>query len=185
MQCYVLIHCLPARLPAVPQDGQIIQRSERIAAAQVLASLEQQLLQELQAEGVDVAAAAGVEDDSSTPDGEVAETGFVDEAGELRRPWCPATRILEHREMVRCSCSTSDLAQIGNMLVAVWSSDSSSYWYAEGGNLCWYAEHRCISSSTCMICCAVPCSCDKPAELVLVNASNEPSCGDFCCCRKE
>jgi protein TilB len=83
------------------QDGQVIKVSERIAAAQVLESLEQQLLQELQAEGVDVAAAAGVEDDSSTPDGEVAETGFMDEAGELRRPWCPATRILEHREMVR------------------------------------------------------------------------------------
>ncbi|KAF6251492.1 hypothetical protein COO60DRAFT_1675455 [Scenedesmus sp. NREL 46B-D3] len=95
------------KLPQLAKlDGQIIQRSERIAAAQVLASLEQQLLQELQAEGVDVAAAAGVEDDSSTPDGEVAETGFVDEAGELRRPWCPATRILEHREM-GASCSST------------------------------------------------------------------------------
>jgi protein TilB len=88
------------------QDGQVIRVSERIAAAQVLDSLEQQLLQELQAERVDVAAAAGVEDDSSIPEGEdVAETGFVDEAGELRRPWCPATRILEHREMVRRSCA--------------------------------------------------------------------------------
>lgn len=92
--------------------------SERIAAAQVLASLEQQLLQELQAEGVDVAAAAGVEDDSSIPDGEVAETGFVDEAGELRRPWCPATRILEHREMVRGShaCISISSNSTGSMM---------------------------------------------------------------------
>jgi hypothetical protein len=99
------------------QDGQVIKVSERIAAAQVLASLEQQLLQELQAEGVDVAAAAGVEDDSSIPDGEVAETGFVDEAGELRRPWCPATRILEHREMVRGSCVRSGLVIDGSIFV--------------------------------------------------------------------
>ncbi|WIA28934.1 hypothetical protein OEZ86_011458 [Tetradesmus obliquus] len=92
------------KLPQLAKlDGQAIKVSERIAAAQVLASLEQQLLQELQAEGVDVAAAAGVEDDSSIPDGEVAETGFVDEAGELRRPWCPATRILEHREMEKAN----------------------------------------------------------------------------------
>lgn len=40
-----------------------------------------------------------VEDDSLLPEGgEVQETGFVDEDGQLRRPWCPATRILEHRE---------------------------------------------------------------------------------------
>jgi protein TilB len=101
----------------VLQDGQAIKVSERIAAAQVLDSLEQQLLQELAAEGVDVAAAAGVEDDSSIPDGEVAETGFVDEAGELRRPWCPATRILEHREMVR-SCTRGALHRRGRTLQA-------------------------------------------------------------------
>lgn len=41
------------------------------------------------------------EDDGSEAfEGEVAESGYVDEAGELRRPWCPATRILEHREAV-------------------------------------------------------------------------------------
>ena len=28
----------------------------------------------------------------------IAETGYRDETGEMRRPWCPATRILEHRE---------------------------------------------------------------------------------------
>ncbi len=36
----------------------------------------------------------------SLPPWQVPETGYVDEAGELRRPWCPATRILEHREQV-------------------------------------------------------------------------------------
>lgn len=36
---------------------------------------------------------------------QVPETGYVDEAGELRRPWCPATRILEHREQVRGDCA--------------------------------------------------------------------------------
>ena len=38
-----------------------------------------------------------VEDDSLTSD-DIAETGYRDESGEMRRPWCPATRILEHRE---------------------------------------------------------------------------------------
>ena len=37
--------------------------------------------------------------------GEVKETGTVDENGELRRPWCPATRILDHLENVSmCVC---------------------------------------------------------------------------------
>lgn len=46
--------------------------------------------------------AAFVEDDSMFDEnGEVKETGYVDENGELRRPWCAATRILEHREQVR------------------------------------------------------------------------------------
>jgi hypothetical protein len=110
------------------QDGQAIKVSERIAAAQVLASLEQQLLQELQAEGVDVAAAAGVEDDSSMPDGEVAETGFVDEAGELRRPWCPATRVLEHREMVRRQAVQGAPPHMRAWLLAAAYYLDSSYW---------------------------------------------------------
>ena len=92
-----------AHMPRVLQDGQAITPSERIAARQALPILEQQLRAELAAEGVDVEAAAGVEDDGLEPDAEVAETGYVDEKGELRRPWCPQTRILEHREMVR-SC---------------------------------------------------------------------------------
>lgn len=87
-------------LTDVVQDGQAITPSERIAARQALPSLQQQLHEELVAEGVDVQAAAGVEDDGDVQEGEVAETGYVDEQGELRRPWCPQTRILEHREMV-------------------------------------------------------------------------------------
>jgi hypothetical protein len=84
------------------QDGQDIKRSERIVALQVITQLEQQLRQELRDEGVDPDDAAAAEDDSMLDEnGEVAETGYVDEAGEMRRPWCPATRILEHREMVR------------------------------------------------------------------------------------
>eukprot|EP00775_Hariotina_reticulata_P002455 gene2455-2758_t len=82
-------------------DGQLIRASERIAALQVLPQLQEQLLSELSSEGVDLSAAAGVEDDSlSLEEGqEVAETGYVDEQGQLRRPWCPQTRVLEHREM--------------------------------------------------------------------------------------
>ena len=38
-----------------------------------------------------------VEDDS-LGSGDIAETGYQDETGEMRRPWCPATRLLEHRE---------------------------------------------------------------------------------------
>lgn len=87
------------------QDGQAIKASERIAAAQALPHLEQQLRNEVTAEGGDVAAAAKVEDDGETDElQDVQETGYVDEKGELRRPWCPATRILDHREMVSCCC---------------------------------------------------------------------------------
>lgn len=38
-----------------------------------------------------------VEDDSLGSE-DIAETGYQDEAGDMRRPWCPATRLLEHRE---------------------------------------------------------------------------------------
>jgi hypothetical protein len=86
----------------LPQDGHDIKPSERIAAQQVLGTLQQQLHDELRAEGVDPLTAAEVEDDSLMFDenGEVKETGYMDEKGEMRRPWCAATRILEHREMV-------------------------------------------------------------------------------------
>ncbi|DBA84926.1 TPA: hypothetical protein ACH3X2_005668 [Trebouxia sp. C0005] len=78
-------------------DGQQIPPSEGIAARQMLPGLLQQLRQELLAEGIDPDKAAQVEDDSLTSD-DIAETGYQDESGEMRRPWCPATRILEHRE---------------------------------------------------------------------------------------
>ena len=42
-----------------------------------------------------------VEDDGAAAalEGDIAETGVVDaETGQLLRPWCPATRLLEHRE---------------------------------------------------------------------------------------
>ena len=42
--------------------------------------------------------AAQVEDDSLLDADEIPEPGFVDDSGQLRRPWCPATRILDHRE---------------------------------------------------------------------------------------
>ena len=76
--------------------------SERIAAVQVLPQLEAQLRGELRAEGIDPDQAAFVEDDSDMLDenGEIRETGHVDDKGEMRRPWCAATRILEHRESV-------------------------------------------------------------------------------------
>ena len=90
--------CLPL------QDGQAVKPSERIAAVQVLAQLEYQLREELIAEGIDPDTAATIEDDSMfDEDGEVKETGTMDENGEMRRPWCAATRILEHRESVSVS----------------------------------------------------------------------------------
>ena len=44
-----------------------------------------------------VLANAQVEDDSLGSE-DIAETGYQDDTGEMRRPWCPATRLLEHRE---------------------------------------------------------------------------------------
>lgn len=44
-----------------------------------------------------------MEDDSLVYDenGELRETGRLDEeTGEMKRPWCPATRILDHIENV-------------------------------------------------------------------------------------
>ncbi|KAL4436761.1 hypothetical protein ABPG75_003900 [Micractinium tetrahymenae] len=78
-------------------DGEPVRPSERIAAAQQLPDLEARLRAELAAQGIDSDVAAQVEDDSLL-DAEVEETGYVDERGQLVRPWCPATRILEQRE---------------------------------------------------------------------------------------
>ncbi|KAI3425988.1 hypothetical protein D9Q98_007956 [Chlorella vulgaris] len=79
-------------------DAEPVLPSERIAAARQLPALHAQLLGELAAEGVDLEEAAQVEDDSLLDAEFIPETGIVGEDGELRRPWCPATRILDQRE---------------------------------------------------------------------------------------
>ncbi|KAG1680975.1 hypothetical protein FOA52_009934 [Chlamydomonas sp. UWO 241] len=95
-------------------DGVAIKHSERITSCQALPQLEVQLRQELIAEGVDPDSAALIEDDSIFDDnGEVKETGYVDEKGEMRRPWCPATRILEHRENERLNAVAESKKKAG------------------------------------------------------------------------
>ncbi|EFN55740.1 hypothetical protein CHLNCDRAFT_52395 [Chlorella variabilis] len=79
-------------------DGEQVLPSERIAAAQQLPALEARLRAELLAEGVDPEQAAQVEDDSLLDAQHIPETGVVGQDGQLRRPWCPATRVLEQRE---------------------------------------------------------------------------------------
>eukprot|EP00884_Botryococcus_braunii_P011116 jgi/Botrbrau1/20004/Bobra.200_1s0011.1 len=91
-----------AALPKLKKlDGQAITPSERIRALQVHAELQAQLRTELLAEGVDLEQASAVEDDSFADCDAIPETGYVDEHGEVRRPWCPATRWLEHKENER------------------------------------------------------------------------------------
>ena len=71
---------------------------------QAFDKLHAQLLDELEQEGVDAVAAAAVEDDGVDYDSgaDIDDPGFVDPTdGEFKRPWCPATRILEHRENER------------------------------------------------------------------------------------
>ncbi|GLC45709.1 hypothetical protein PLESTB_001314000 [Pleodorina starrii] len=103
-----------AKLPQLKKlDGQAIKPSERIAAAQALPDLEAALLGELRAEGVDVQAAGAVEDDSLYDETgaavqDVPETGYLDDKGELVRPWCPATRLLEHRELEAANREAED-----------------------------------------------------------------------------
>ena len=43
---------------------------------------------------------SGIERGSDLEGDDVQETGTYDESGNLKRPWCPETRILEHKEMV-------------------------------------------------------------------------------------
>ncbi|KAK9854485.1 hypothetical protein WJX84_002141 [Apatococcus fuscideae] len=87
-----------AQLPSLQNlDGTAIKPSERIAAQQALPQLAQQLHQELLADGIDPQAHSRAEDDSLDIEN-VQENGVVGEDGQLRRPWCAATRILEHRE---------------------------------------------------------------------------------------
>ncbi|CAD7698076.1 unnamed protein product, partial [Ostreobium quekettii] len=90
------------KLTAAVKDGRDVKRSERIAALQVLPELEAKLRRELLAEGIDPEAAAAVEDDSLlAEDAEIEETGYMDENGEMMRPWCPKTRILDYRETMQ------------------------------------------------------------------------------------
>ncbi|GAX78534.1 hypothetical protein CEUSTIGMA_g5974.t1 [Chlamydomonas eustigma] len=99
-----------AKLPQLKKlDGQAIKPSERIAALQEVVQLDEQLRVELRSEGIDPDQAGLVEDDSILDEsGEVKETGHLDENGEMRRPWCAATRILEHREQERLNQESED-----------------------------------------------------------------------------
>ncbi|GBF99762.1 hypothetical protein Rsub_12390 [Raphidocelis subcapitata] len=92
-------------------DGKAVTPSERIAAAQAAPSLAARLRDELAGEGIDVdAAALDWEDEGGGGEGgEVGETGTVGEDGQLRRPWCPATRILEHREQERAEREAEEI----------------------------------------------------------------------------
>jgi len=85
-------------------DGKDVKPSDRITAQQALPALEAALWAEVKASGEDPEAWArpecqgpgdGEEAEGWTP----AETGRLDEkTGEMLRPWCRETRILEHRE---------------------------------------------------------------------------------------
>ncbi|KAL6760650.1 hypothetical protein V8C86DRAFT_2549518 [Haematococcus lacustris] len=85
-------------------DGVDVKRSERIAALQQLPGLEAQLRAAVIEQGLDPdLVSKQVEDDSLyDEEGKVKETGSLDEvSGEMRRPWCPATRLLDHMEMTK------------------------------------------------------------------------------------
>lgn len=64
-------------------------------------SLHDTLCEELIAEGVNIEAWQIIENDSLdyASDEEPVDLGYIDpEDGTFKRPWCAATRILEHRE---------------------------------------------------------------------------------------
>uniref|UniRef100_A0A7S0VCE6 Dynein axonemal assembly factor 11-like CS domain-containing protein n=1 Tax=Polytomella parva TaxID=51329 RepID=A0A7S0VCE6_9CHLO len=110
-------------------DGQDIKPSERILACQALPSLERRLRAELLAAGVDPDLAAFVEDDSLLydEDTEIPETGYVDpETGDLKRPWCPATRLLEHREQEKLNREADAKKKAGQEGGSSTSSTSAS-----------------------------------------------------------
>lgn len=65
------------------------------------AQMHQTLLAELTEAGVNISDAQAIENDGLEYDSEneIVDPGYVDpEDGAFKRPWCPATRILEHRE---------------------------------------------------------------------------------------
>lgn len=76
------------------QDGKDISISERLAAKKSLERWKSDLL-----DGQQVDKSENIPIENSTED-EIKETGTVDKDGTLKRPWCPETRILEHREAV-------------------------------------------------------------------------------------
>ncbi|EIE23977.1 outer arm dynein light chain 1 [Coccomyxa subellipsoidea C-169] len=80
----------PFVIASVPQllklDGVEILEAERSQALQQLPSLQESLRIELLAEGVDPESAAQM----------------------MRRPWCPATRVLEHREMKQLNADAEE-----------------------------------------------------------------------------
>ncbi|KAK9845226.1 hypothetical protein WJX81_000521 [Elliptochloris bilobata] len=92
-----------ASLPQLARlDGEEVLPSERILAARALPGLRARLDAELRAAGVDPRDAERVADDSlDADDAEIPETGVEGADGKMRRPWCAATRLLEHREAER------------------------------------------------------------------------------------
>ncbi|KAK9822057.1 hypothetical protein WJX74_003997 [Apatococcus lobatus] len=103
---YVIAHVPTLRT----LDGAGIKPSERIAAKQALPELEKQLHAELLSEGVDPAACADVEDDSLDIEN-VEENGVIGDDGQLRRPWCATTRLLEHREAQKQEAEAAEKRQ--------------------------------------------------------------------------
>ncbi|KAK9809811.1 hypothetical protein WJX73_009043 [Symbiochloris irregularis] len=79
-------------------DGKVVSASERISARQRLQQLSEDLRSELAQQGLDMDAECAVEDDSLADMDVIPETGHVDDRGEMVRPWCPATRLLDQRE---------------------------------------------------------------------------------------
>lgn len=91
-----------ATLPNIDKlDGTEIKPSERIVAKQVYPKLEKQLREECLREGIDPDEWIKVEIPPEYDDEELEEwdkLNILDENGEKKRAWCPATRILEARE---------------------------------------------------------------------------------------
>ena len=88
--------CVVTLLPQLTRlDGAEISPAERAAAQAKQSWLQAQLEQGMAEEGDHRHQLPGSKAE------EVPETGYIDDNGEMRRPWCPATRILEHREQQR------------------------------------------------------------------------------------
>ena len=79
------------------QDGKDITISERLLAQKSCPEIENRLRTEKTRDGGDPL--LDVEAKGKADEG-IEETGTVDADGILKRPWCPETRNLEHREAV-------------------------------------------------------------------------------------